>query len=188
MNRMCAVLEESALHSRRLRVPGRETSVRLEQGLWDAYDAVCRATGCSRHALASRIEARRDRALGLTNAVRVFVVEYWRAAADDRDAEPSSILERALSAISPKTEGAVETAVLRMRDRLAPELTPRRIALVSDLSREHADVVKLGAAARSQWGRMPPWEARSDVLAGQALRDLLHIVAAPDRALQRHPH
>ncbi|MCW2240391.1 ribbon-helix-helix domain-containing protein [Azospirillum canadense] len=181
-------LEESALHSRRLRVPGRETSVRLEQGLWDAYDAVCRATGCPRNALASRIEARRDRALGLTNAVRLFIVEYWRAACDDRDAEPMTVLDRALTAISPKATGAVEAAVMRMRDRLAPEMTPRRIALVLELSRDHTDVVTLAAAARSQWGRLAPWEPRSDVLAGQALRDLLHIVVTPDSALQCRPH
>ncbi|WP_448208192.1 ribbon-helix-helix domain-containing protein [Azospirillum sp. sgz302134] len=179
-------LEDSALRSKKLRVPGRITSVRLEAGLWDAYDAVCRALNCTRHALASRIEARRDRAgLGLTNAIRLVLVEYWRAAADDNGADAA--LEKALSAISPKSSSPVQTAVLRMRDKLAPEMTPRRIKIVAKLAQQHVDPTQFAAAARSLWGPLAPWDSRSDVLAGQALQDLLVIVGDPPPTLQ-HMH
>ncbi len=47
--------------------------------MWEALKEICRREGCTVHALCSLVEARRT-ACSLTSAIRVFVLEYFRAA------------------------------------------------------------------------------------------------------------
>ena len=72
----------SPLVNQNVRINGRRTSLRLEPAMWDALDEICQREDLTRHQLCTRID-RRKRAPGLTAAVRVFVVEYFRAAATE---------------------------------------------------------------------------------------------------------
>ncbi|MDE2197922.1 MAG: ribbon-helix-helix domain-containing protein [Rhodospirillales bacterium] len=56
------------------------TSMRLEPELWDALQDICRREASSITDIVQRIEARGHPG-GRTSAVRVFVVEYFRALA-----------------------------------------------------------------------------------------------------------
>lgn len=73
---------ESTLVNRNVVVSGHRTSIRLEPGMWDALDEICRREGQSAHAICSLIDARRFES-SLTAAVRVFIVSYFRSAATE---------------------------------------------------------------------------------------------------------
>jgi predicted DNA-binding ribbon-helix-helix protein len=60
---------------------GRRTSARLESPLWQAFDEICTDHGVSRAMLARLIDARRARGTGLTSALRIFLLSYYRNAA-----------------------------------------------------------------------------------------------------------
>ena len=66
---------------------GRRTSARLEAPLWLAYDDVCEETGITRGVLSRMIDQRRSSRIGMTSALRVFLLSYFRSAAG-RDAQP----------------------------------------------------------------------------------------------------
>lgn len=71
-----------ALHTRALLLKGgRRTSARLEEPLWQAYDRVCEETGIGRNVLSQMIDTRRPPRVGMTNALRIFLVSYFRSAA-----------------------------------------------------------------------------------------------------------
>jgi len=62
-------------------VAGRgRTSMRLEPELWDALAEICRREGQDMNRLVRQIEAT-GHSGGRTSAVRVFVLQYFRAAA-----------------------------------------------------------------------------------------------------------
>ena len=64
-------------------VAGRgRTSMRLEPERWDALLEICRREGYDISRLVRQIEAK-GHSGGRTSAVRVFVVEYFRAAANE---------------------------------------------------------------------------------------------------------
>ncbi len=69
----------STLVNRNVRIGQRRTSLRLEPTLWDALNEACQREGLTVHPLCTLIDKRR-RASTLTAAVRVYVVEYYRAA------------------------------------------------------------------------------------------------------------
>lgn len=65
---------------RNVTVANRRTSIRLEDSLWDAVDDLCHREGLTVHELCSALDRYRgDR--GLTAALRVFTVTYFRHAA-----------------------------------------------------------------------------------------------------------
>lgn len=68
--------------SRNVTISGHRTSIRLQREMWDAIEEICRREKITLHQLCSRIaESKSTRSL--TSEVRVFVVGYYRAAADD---------------------------------------------------------------------------------------------------------
>lgn len=62
---------------------GVRTSIRLEQSMWDALNDVVAREGTDRDTLTTIILAFKSPALSLTAAVRVFLLEYYRAAATE---------------------------------------------------------------------------------------------------------
>ncbi len=70
----------SSLVSRNIVVAGRRTSMRLEPEMWRALAEIGDAEGLSLNDLCSKIAETRGRS-GLTSAVRVFALAYFRAKA-----------------------------------------------------------------------------------------------------------
>lgn len=70
---------------RNLRLNGRRTTVRLEPVMWDALVDIAKRQNRRSSALIAEIERGRV-ALGLTAAIRVYVVEHYRALATAGDA------------------------------------------------------------------------------------------------------
>lgn len=72
----------STLVTHNVRIGQRRTSLRLEPAMWDALDEICQREGMTRHQLCTAIDTRR-RASTLTATIRVFIVNYYRAAATE---------------------------------------------------------------------------------------------------------
>ena len=72
----------STLVNRNVTIGRRRTSLRLEPAMWDALEEICRREEMSQHELCAMIDERR-RASSLTAAIRVFIVNYFRAAATE---------------------------------------------------------------------------------------------------------
>jgi len=68
--------------SRNVTIAGHRTSIRLQRELWDAIEEICRRERITLHQLCSRI-AENKAPRSLTSEVRVFVVNYYRSAAND---------------------------------------------------------------------------------------------------------
>lgn len=152
-----------------LRVTGRRTTLRMERALWDAVDDVCIGLGVGRHVLISRVDARRDEGLGLTSALRVFLVSYWRAAAENPEIAVAEAVEAALSLLRDGGDETVSTM-----DRIAPELTMGRVRMIAALCGTLYDLQKIGEAARRNWRGLAPWAEDRDAVAGRALVSLTH--------------
>ncbi len=56
--------------------------MRLEPAMWDALDEISQRENLTRHELCGNIDKFRH-ASGLTAAIRVFIVSYFRAAATE---------------------------------------------------------------------------------------------------------
>jgi predicted DNA-binding ribbon-helix-helix protein len=69
----------AGLSLRNLVVDGRRTSVRLNPLLWDALRDIAHQRGKTVHELATDIASRQTG--NLTAAIRVYIVEFYRAAA-----------------------------------------------------------------------------------------------------------
>jgi predicted DNA-binding ribbon-helix-helix protein len=74
--------EESHMVLRNVRVRGRRTSLRLEQPMWDALEEIAVRERRSINDICSTIDERRCDS-GLTGAVRVYIMSYFRAAATE---------------------------------------------------------------------------------------------------------
>ncbi len=72
----------STLVNRNVTIGRRRTSLRLEPAMWDALEEICRREEMSQHELCAMIDERR-RTSSLTAAIRVFIVNYFRAAATE---------------------------------------------------------------------------------------------------------
>lgn len=70
-----------ALVCRNVLVNYRRTSIRMELEFWSAVDAIAARESLTQDVLISRIDSRRGEAT-LTGAVRVYVLSYFRAAAE----------------------------------------------------------------------------------------------------------
>ncbi len=63
-------------------VSGRRTSIRIEDELWAAADELCMREGMTLHELCTLIDQYRGMS-GLTAALRVFLIVYFRLAATE---------------------------------------------------------------------------------------------------------
>lgn len=70
-----------ALISKNIRVHSKRTSVRLEPEMWDALTEIAALEDCSIHDLCGAVHDLKDPAVSFTGALRVFMMEYYRAAA-----------------------------------------------------------------------------------------------------------
>jgi predicted DNA-binding ribbon-helix-helix protein len=70
-----------ALQSKNVRIHDRRTSVRLEPEMWRALNEVAALEGCSIHDLCGAVHDLKDPLTSFTAALRVFLMEYYRAAA-----------------------------------------------------------------------------------------------------------
>jgi predicted DNA-binding ribbon-helix-helix protein len=67
-----------AKHS--LTLHGHRTSISLEPEFWDSFRSIAEATGKPLNALAAEIDDARTGDQGLASAIRVFVLNHYRAA------------------------------------------------------------------------------------------------------------
>jgi predicted DNA-binding ribbon-helix-helix protein len=74
--------QESTLRSGNVTVAGRRTSIRLEPAMWQALREISAREGKTMHALVTEIEHRRAQS-SLTAAIRVYLLDYFRAAATE---------------------------------------------------------------------------------------------------------
>src|SRR5579859_3988892 len=74
--------QESTLRSGNVTVAGRRTSIRLEPAMWQALHEISAREGKTMHALVTEIERGRAQS-SLTAAIRVFLLDYFRAAATE---------------------------------------------------------------------------------------------------------
>lgn len=72
----------STLINRNVTVGGRRTSIRLEPSMWDALQQVCSREGTPLNRLVTDIERQRVES-SLTAAIRVYLLQYFSAAATD---------------------------------------------------------------------------------------------------------
>ena len=93
--------EDSAVLScKNVNVSGRRTSIRIEDELWRAAEELCVREGMTLHELCSLIDQYRGMS-GLTAALRVFLIVYYRLAASEHghaEAGHGSIHDRGRSA------------------------------------------------------------------------------------------
>ena len=66
---------------RSLTLQGHRTSVSLEETFWQAFRDIAAERGVSLNALAAQIDSTRAGDIGLASAIRVFVLDRYRAAA-----------------------------------------------------------------------------------------------------------
>ena len=71
--------EPSSLPIRNVVVAGHRTSVRLEGVMWDSLRDIAQRLGIGVNQLVTEIDGRRD-GLGLTAAIRVYIVDFYRSA------------------------------------------------------------------------------------------------------------
>jgi len=74
--------ENSTLRSGNVTVGGRRTSIRLEPAMWQALREISAREGKTMHALVTEIEQGRAQS-SLTAAIRVFLLDYFKAAATE---------------------------------------------------------------------------------------------------------
>jgi predicted DNA-binding ribbon-helix-helix protein len=70
-----------ALQSRNVRIHDRRTSVRLEPEMWNALNEIAKMEGCSIHDFCGAVHDLKGPQTSFTAALRVFLMEYYRAAA-----------------------------------------------------------------------------------------------------------
>lgn len=70
-----------ALQSRNVRIHDRRTSVRLEPEMWTALNEIAESEKCSIHDLCGAVHDLKEPGTSFTAALRVFLMEYYRAAA-----------------------------------------------------------------------------------------------------------
>jgi predicted DNA-binding ribbon-helix-helix protein len=69
-----------SLPIRNVVVAGHRTSVRLESVMWDSLHDIAHRRGVGINDLVTEIDGRRDGGLGLTAAIRVYIVDFYRTA------------------------------------------------------------------------------------------------------------
>ncbi|QCG91229.1 ribbon-helix-helix domain-containing protein [Azospirillum sp. TSH100] len=82
----------ASLASRTLKLSGRDVSIRLEPSYWEGLDEICRREDLTVDELCEDVRERMEQqarrlprsGVSLANALRVFVVGYFRQAATER--------------------------------------------------------------------------------------------------------
>ena len=74
--------QESTLRSGNVTVAGRRTSIRLEPSMWQALREISTREGKTMHAVVTEIDRGRAQS-SLTAAIRVYLLDYFRAAATE---------------------------------------------------------------------------------------------------------
>ena len=69
-----------SLLSKNIRIHKHRTSVRLEPEMWSALNEIAALEGCSIHDLCGTVHDLKEPAASFTAALRVFMMEYYRAA------------------------------------------------------------------------------------------------------------
>ncbi|WP_095590879.1 ribbon-helix-helix domain-containing protein [Actibacterium ureilyticum] len=64
-----------------LTLKGHRTSVSLEDPFWEAFRQIATARGLALNELAAEIDAARGLEVGLASAIRLFVLDHYRAEA-----------------------------------------------------------------------------------------------------------
>ncbi|KUJ81772.1 ribbon-helix-helix domain-containing protein [Ruegeria profundi] len=64
---------------RSLTLKGHRTSVSLEDEFWQAFREIADQKNMAINALAAEIDVKRDPNIGLASAIRVFVLNWYRA-------------------------------------------------------------------------------------------------------------
>jgi predicted DNA-binding ribbon-helix-helix protein len=72
----------TTLVSRNITLADRRTSIRLEPEMWDALNEICARERRSLHDICTQIDHERAQS-GLTAAVRVYILNYYREAATE---------------------------------------------------------------------------------------------------------
>ena len=68
------------LQSRNVRIHKKRTSIRLEPEMWKALNEIAGIEGCSIHDLCGAVHDLKEPGTSFTAALRVFLMEYYRAA------------------------------------------------------------------------------------------------------------
>jgi len=89
------------LVSKNIRIHDRRTSVRLEPEMWDALKEVASIEGCSIHDLCGAVDDMKAEGASFTGALRVFLMEYFRAAA--KTSPQVGMVQRRLNMAPAKT-------------------------------------------------------------------------------------
>lgn len=66
-------------------IAGHRTSISLETAFWDAFRELCRDDGVAMAAMLARIDRDRGSASGLSGAVRVWILQRYRARCTSAD-------------------------------------------------------------------------------------------------------
>lgn len=74
-------LNTGTLASRNIRIHKRRTSTRLDDRMWRALNEITALENCSIHDICTVVHDYKDRATGFTNALRVFLMNYYRVIA-----------------------------------------------------------------------------------------------------------
>ena len=86
---------DSSLRCQTVRVGTRRTSVRLEPEMWDALETITRLSGLTLPKILSDVDLYRQQS-SLTSAVRVFILHFYRAAAQHPGEVPRVWVEIAI--------------------------------------------------------------------------------------------
>lgn len=90
------------LVSHNVRIQNRRTSVRLEPEMWDALQEVAMLQGCSIHDLCTAVDDLKPAGASFTGALRVFLMEYFRAIAKTN--RQVSLVQKRLQPAAPPAE------------------------------------------------------------------------------------
>lgn len=74
-----ASLPASRPVKRSFSIAGHRTSISLEAAFWDAFRELCREDGVAMAAMLAKIDRDRGSAAGLSGAVRVWILQRYRA-------------------------------------------------------------------------------------------------------------
>lgn len=76
-------VDRSSLISRNVTICDHRTSVRLEPDMWSGLREICRREHATMHVLCTHVAAQKPANSSLTAAIRVFIMNYFRAAATE---------------------------------------------------------------------------------------------------------